>query len=77
MYQKTLIPPNYEEDWLDRELQAIEQALTMQDFLWLVETNVEPERPREGMIYFADGSDWDPGGGRGIYAYYSGAWNKL
>jgi hypothetical protein len=77
MYAKTLTPADYQEDWLDRELQAIERALTMQDFLWLVETNVEPAKPREGMIYFADGSDWDPGGGRGIYAYYSATWNKL
>lgn len=39
--------------------------------------NVAPARPREGDIAGADGTNWNPGGGKGVYAYYSGAWNKL
>lgn len=38
---------------------------------------VAPKRPREGMIYGADGTNWNPGGGQGVYAYYGGAWTKL
>jgi len=36
-----------------------------------------PSKLREGMIRFADGTTWNPGGGKGLYIYYSGAWNKL
>lgn len=43
----------------------------------LVELNAAPTRLREFMIVAADGTNWDPGSGRGVYAYYSGAWHKL
>jgi hypothetical protein len=36
-----------------------------------------PDKPREGMIRFADGTTWDPGSGRGLYQYVSSAWVKL
>ena len=32
---------------------------------------------RDGMVVYADGTDWDPGSGEGIYAYYGAAWNHL
>ncbi len=40
-------------------------------------TNVEPGKPDDGDVYFADGTNWNPGSGRGLYAYVSGAWTKL
>jgi hypothetical protein len=43
----------------------------------LHETHVAPAKPREAMLRFADGTDWDPGSGRGLYQYVSGAWVKL
>lgn len=36
-----------------------------------------PRRPREGMLAIADGTDWDPGAGKGLYEYRNGAWAKL
>ena len=39
--------------------------------------DVEPPRRREGMIRGADGTNWNPGSGKGIYAYYSGSWHFL
>lgn len=39
--------------------------------------NVQPTRPREGMVTGADGTNWNPGSGKGVYAYYSGAWHLL
>lgn len=39
--------------------------------------HVEPSRLREGMVCGADGTDWDPGSGKGVYVYYSSAWHKL
>lgn len=42
-------------------------------------TYVAPAKPRLGMIRIADGTSWNPGGGRGVYWYDpSGAgWTKL
>lgn len=43
----------------------------------LTELHAEPEKLFTGLIALADGTDWDPGSGQGVYAYYSGAWHKL
>lgn len=63
--------------WVQREHEKIalvlETALARKvEFL-----NVAPKKPREGMIRGADGTNWNPGAGKGVYAYYSGTWNKL
>ena len=40
--------------------------------------NVAPSKPREGMVYGADGTNWNPGGGgQGVYCYYNGDWRRL
>ena len=31
----------------------------------------EPDKPRQGHLYFADGSNWNPGSGEGFYFYDS------
>lgn len=38
---------------------------------------VAPTKPRDGDIRLADGTSWNPGAGRGIYAYFNNVWNKL
>jgi hypothetical protein len=43
----------------------------------LDKTTVAPAKPREGMVRLADGSNWNPGSGQGVYAYYNGAWHLL
>lgn len=40
-------------------------------------THVPPAKPRDGDIRLADGTDWDPGSGQGLYCYYGGVWNLL
>lgn len=53
-------------NWMVQELRAVSlQMLTPE----LVETHNEPLKPQHGRLYFADGTDWDPGSGRGVYAY--------
>lgn len=37
-------------------------------------TDVAPAKPREGMLRQADGTNWNPGSGAGIYRYTGGAW---
>ena len=66
-------------DWVsgefERVLNGIESPFT---HISLDALAVEPERkPAGALIVFADGTNWDPGSGAGIYAYYNGAWNKL
>lgn len=39
--------------------------------------NAQPTRRFEGMTVGADGTNWNPGAGKGVYTYYSGVWNKL
>jgi|TARA_R110002020_G_scaffold152474_1_gene330312 hypothetical protein len=39
---------------------------------------VEPTKPSQGDIRYADGTVWNPGSGEGIYFFNSsGAWVKL
>ena len=38
---------------------------------------VAPKRFSEGCVCFADGTSWNPGSGRGLYVYHTGAWRKL
>lgn len=36
-----------------------------------------PDKPREGMIRYADGADWNPGSGKGLYVYDGTRWVKM
>ena len=63
--------------WAFREFQALEQSFFDLDMIQLKETHVAPVRPRVGMTLLADGTDWDPGAGQGVYTYYNGAWRRL
>lgn len=38
---------------------------------------VAPTKPREGMVTGANGTNWNPGAGKGVYCYYTGAWHLL
>lgn len=37
----------------------------------------EPNKTPDGLFVIADGTDWNPGSGAGVYARYGGAWHKL
>lgn len=40
-------------------------------------THAAPEKPRNGMLRNADGTNWNPGSGAGLYRYGGGVWNFL
>lgn len=40
-------------------------------------TQVVPSKLEEGMVRYADGVNWNPGAGEGLYHYDGTAWNKL
>lgn len=63
--------------YVEDELLAISRDLSETVALELRPIYAAPTRPREGMIVFADGTSWNPGGGKGAYQYLSGAWVKL
>jgi hypothetical protein len=58
-----------------RELSSL--SILLRQALVLEKKNAAPSKPEEGQIEFADGTNWNPGSGAGIYAYYASAWNKL
>jgi hypothetical protein len=67
----------YIREWLGREFANILVAFEGVEMIELVEEHIAPTGPREGMIKYADGVNWDPGNGAGIYAYRDAAWRKL
>lgn len=42
-------------------------------FVILETLNAAPSRPVVGQVVRADGTNWNPGSGEGLYAYTSGA----
>lgn len=64
--------------WVFGELARIEQELNFpREFYMLKTLNEPPPRTKTGMVVLADGTNWNPGSGAGVYAFYGSAWNKL
>ena len=64
------------QQYLDQELRKIADALN-RETVYLSVLAVEPAKPSDGMIAYADGTDWNPGSGLGFYGYENGTWVKL
>lgn len=64
-------------EWVQRELEAIAMEFQEVQYVRLTELHVAPEKPRDGDIVYADGTDWDPGSGEGFYGREGGSWTKL
>ncbi len=59
-------------DWMNEYFTDIGRALLRANLRTLVEPqHVEPPRKYDGLFAFADGTDWDPGSGRGVYYWDS------
>ena len=63
--------------YVEEELRTLALSLVETEAVETRTVNVEPSKPREGMIVVADGTDWDPGSGGGPYVYFGGAWVSL
>ena len=61
------------------ELKRLANTILNQSHLRVERIHAEPERPRGGDIVYADGTDWNPGSGEGIYFFdeTTQAWVKL
>lgn len=58
------------------ELQRISEVLQVMqtERVSFVVLHNAPHKPREGDVIFADGTDWNPGSGRGLYQRSGSAW---
>lgn len=63
--------------WALRELEKLQHLVEQGSRFQYDVLHVEPTKPREGMQVYADGTDWNPGSGAGLYVYKSGAWVKV
>lgn len=62
---------------LTQEFKNLAMELAKDKFLHLVSQNVAVDNPRVGMVAYADGTNWNPGYGAGIYAYDGAGWVPL
>ena len=80
MYVPRNVPANPAEipAWLTQELLNIQAALLGPfPFVQLQELHVEPKKTLPGMVAQADGVDWNPGSGPGVYCFRGGSWKFL
>lgn len=68
----TLVPPEV----ID-QFDAILRTPIKEPYIVLETLTVAPTKIVPGMLVLADGVEWDPGSGAGIYVYYGSAWVKL
>lgn len=64
--------------WMYRELQRVSETLEQTNVF--SKAYVEPDKPQDGQVEYADGTQWDPesgGLGAGLYLYLAGTWTKL
>jgi len=76
--------PSYDDTdsgrYLAAELRKIEDAFreNAKEVIEFKVWHTEPDKPRQGQLYYADGSDWNPlSGGEGLYRHTGSAWVKV
>lgn len=72
-------PDGPENAYAYRELQRLANYIETQRIsrVALIPQTVAPLRPREGDLVMADGVNWDPGSGIGLYQYRLSTWEFL
>lgn len=61
--------------WISNELVRVSNAFTTSSqTTTLLVLTAAPAKPQIGQVVFADGTNWNPGSGRGLYYYDSGGW---
>ena len=78
-YAVSPVPSTVEElpRWLHQEMTLIAATLDIALARQVEFLNVAPAKPREGDVRGADGTNWNPGAGKGVYVYYTAAWHLL
>lgn len=61
-----------------RHVANLQVGITPLEMIALTILRSAPRTPFAGIIVYADGTDWDPGSGEGLYRYsLSGSWVKV
>ncbi|MEH6435773.1 hypothetical protein [Massilia sp. DD77] len=60
--------------YLDAELHKIAAVLTLVAAGHIDKVFAEPAKPRDGDLRYADGTEWNPGSGEGIYRFNGTTW---
>lgn len=79
-YQPGYVPDDQKAmaEFLRQEFIGIKQALEQgADALYLTTLYKSPAKLREGMLILADGTQFNPGSGGGVYVYRAGAFRFL
>ena len=78
-YSPANVPLDYDPVFLREELKKISAAMQQLESpnIRLNQSNTAPDKPQDGDVYNADGTNWNPGSGAGLYEYIGGSWNKL
>lgn len=77
-YQPTFPPTGADyKQWLYDELQRVASEYALPQYFIFEELHAPPSKLIHGMVVFADGTDWNPGSGAGMYLYRAGAWRFL
>ncbi|NML62939.1 hypothetical protein HHL21_18015 [Massilia sp. RP-1-19] len=63
--------------YLREELAKVSAVLSLIGAGHLDKQHAPPAKPRDGDIRYADGAQWNPGGGAGVYYYNGAIWTKL
>jgi hypothetical protein len=78
-YQPGPVPVNAADipRYLQEETQKIANAILLLSDGHLERMTAPPPKPFDGDFRYADGVNWNPGGGRGFYYYDGTTWNQL
>lgn len=79
IYTPGTLPRVYDQAVLMEEFRKIADFLAafQVPYVILVPQAVEPAKRFEGLVANADGTNWNPGSGAGLYEYKGGSWSKL
>jgi len=78
-YEPGPLPENVEDlgGYVVSELKRLGDILLNQSLIRIDRIHTEPSKPRTGDIRYADGTDWNPGSGEGVYFYNGTSWVNL
>lgn len=71
--------PDIDDALVFEDLRSVQDTLRNPDHesIFLAKLNAAPAKVGDGMVVYADGTNWNPGSGEGAYIYYAAGWNYL
>lgn len=79
IYTPSEVPQEYDPQYFAEELHRISSQLQVMElpYILLVPQHIAPKKVYEGVVVNADGSNWNPGHGAGLYEYINSIWIPL